>query len=104
MAWIKITHEYIEPETTDPLPRQLPPASRSFLPVVLPIALIAAKSMMQLFTPQNTTHGFFQKMIAFMGEPVIALAIGILVSFTLIRKEDKKKRPTGLPVVLKKPG
>jgi GntP family gluconate:H+ symporter len=87
----KINHEYIEPETTEPQPRQLPPAGRSFLPVILPIALIAAKSIMLLFAPQNTAHGFLLKMISFIGEPVIALAIGILISFTLIRKEDKKE-------------
>jgi GntP family gluconate:H+ symporter len=88
----KITHEYIEPETREELPKHLPPAARSFLPVILPIALIAAKSVMLLFAAKEAVATqTLLRLVSFVGEPVIALAIGILISLTLIRKEDKKE-------------
>lgn len=88
----KIEHAYIEPEAVEAVAKQLPPAGRSFLPVILPIALIAAKSVMQLFkTEQEVSQQVMLKIIAFAGEPVIALAIGVLVSFSLIQKADKKE-------------
>lgn len=88
----KITHEYIEPETLEEAPKHLPPAMRSFMPVILPIALIAAKSVMLLFaTKEALAQQTILHLISFIGEPVIALAIGILLSLTLIRKADKKE-------------
>lgn len=87
----KITHEYIDPEPRQEIVRRLPPAASSFLPVVLPIALIAAKSVLLLFvTTEDVAQRTWLQVVAFAGEPVIALAIGILVSLTLIQKEDKK--------------
>jgi GntP family gluconate:H+ symporter len=87
-----ITHEYIEPEAEEVVVKRLPPAMRSFLPVILPIALIAARSIMLLFTsPQATAQSAALQFISFVGDPVIALAIGILVSFTLIQQQHKKE-------------
>lgn len=111
----RITHEYIEPEvaeygeqrgSTDAGARalavtaskasndieHLPSALLSFLPVVLPIALIAAKSiMMLLVVQQEVAQSIGLRIISFAGEPVMALAIGILVSLTLIKKVHKKE-------------
>lgn len=87
-----ITHEYIEPEADDVAVKRLPPAMRSFLPVILPIALIAARSMILLITtPQETVQSAALQFLSFVGDPVIALAIGILVSFTLIQQQHKKE-------------
>jgi GntP family gluconate:H+ symporter len=70
----------------------LPNAGLSFLPVVLPILLIAIKSVVTLFMgkDQMTEHPLYA-FISFIGDPVIALAIGIGVSFTLIRKTSKNQ-------------
>lgn len=111
----RITHGYIEPEVaeygeqkgstdagaTAPAVtaskasndiERLPSVLLSFLPVVLPIALIAAKSiMMLLVTQQEVAQRIGLRIISFAGEPVMALAIGILVSLTLIKKVHKKE-------------
>jgi len=84
----KVAYEYIEQERIWVEAKQLPAAILSFLPVILPIALIASKSVMLLFTtPQGLEKNMLLQIISFVGEPVIALAIGVIVSFTLIQKE-----------------
>ena len=101
----KITHEYIEPESRQETVRRVPPAASSFLPVLLPIALIAAKSVLLLFvTTEEIAQRTWLQVIAFAGEPVIALAIGILVSLTLIQKEDKKEWSHWLTAGVEKAG
>lgn len=101
----KITHEYIDPEPRQEIAKRVPPAAISFLPVVLPIALIAAKSVLLLFvTTEEVAQRVWLQVIAFAGEPVIALAIGILVSLTLIQKEDKKEWSHWLTAGVEKAG
>jgi GntP family gluconate:H+ symporter len=87
----KITHEYLEPEVVQVVVKQLPSAVLSFLPVILPIVLIASKSLMMLYnTPLAVDQNMFLQIISFAGEPVMALAIGIIFSFTLLTKGYKK--------------
>ena len=86
-----ITHEYIEQENVTISTDFSPSATRSFLPVLLPIALIGIKSIVFLFTSKEMNEqSALLKLMAFIGEPVIALAIGILASLTLIEKRYKK--------------
>lgn len=88
----KMAHAYIEPEVNEEPVKRLPPALRSFLPVILPITLIAVNSVMPLFyTRHQLVNATGLQVLSFVGEPAIALAIGILVSFTLIQKEHKKE-------------
>ncbi|MDF2187313.1 GntP family permease [Paraflavitalea sp. CAU 1676] len=88
----KVAHEYIEPEVLEQPKGQLPPAHLAFLPVVIPIGLIAFRSIMAVVGVQeHAAGGFLANFVVFIGDPVIALAIGILVSFALIKKEDKKE-------------
>ena len=101
----KITHAYIEPEEGPVAVQRLPPAGLSFLPVVLPIALIAAKSIMMLFiTQQELVNQTIPRIISFAGDPVIALAIGILVAFTLIQKSHTKEISHWLTNAVEKAG
>jgi GntP family gluconate:H+ symporter len=101
----KITHAYIEPETTEAPVIQLPSAALSFLPVALPIILIAAKSVLLLFsTPEAILQSPVLRLLSFAGEPVIALAIAILVSFTLIHKAHKKELSHWLTAGVEKAG
>lgn len=101
----KVTHDYIEPVANEPIAKKIPPAGRSFLPVILPIALIAAKSIWLLFiSGQEVTHNLALQVLAFAGDPVIALAIGIAVSLTLIQKEDRKEWSHWLTAGVEKAG
>lgn len=83
----KITDAYIAPEDVHAEVKQYPAASLSFLPVVLPIILIAAKSLLALEAGIANQNIFYQ-IISFIGSPEIALMIALLVSFVLIKKEN----------------
>lgn len=64
-----------------PLPSAaLPSATRSALPIVVPIALIALKSLWPVALFPNLTP-----IVTFMGEPVVALLLGICVALPLLR-------------------
>ena len=70
-----------------------PSAFRSFIPILLPILLIVMKSVSEFpTTPLGT--GAPAEVIGFIGNPVIALLIGILVAFTLPRKLEKEMLST----------
>jgi len=56
----------------------LPPAFRSFLPVVVPVVLIAVRSFVTL---SADGAGFWRKTILTLGDPVIALAVGLALAF-----------------------
>lgn len=66
----------------------LPNPSLSFIPIILPILLIALKSILALFS-NNYNEGFLLKTINFIGDPVIALLIGLIVSFSLVSSWNK---------------
>ena len=88
----KIKYSYLETEKVDVLAKQLPPVTLSFLPVILPIALIAAKSIGMLFVTQTDLIQMkWFSLLSFIGEPVIALMLGILASFALIVKHQRKE-------------
>jgi GntP family gluconate:H+ symporter len=86
----KVKYEYLEPEVIHVETNRLPSALLSFLPVILPIVLIASKSLMMLYYPDGEKQSIFARLISFTGEPVIALMIGIVVSFILIQRLHKK--------------
>jgi GntP family gluconate:H+ symporter len=87
----QITHEYLEPEVIHVEVKRLPSAILSFLPVILPIVLIACKSLAMLYPADYDKSGNgMMQIISFIGEPVISLALGIIVSFSLIQKSHKK--------------
>ena len=87
-----ITHEYIEPEVSHVVVIDLPPAGVSFIPIILPIALIAVKSIAMLFVSEGVTaQSMLFHLLSFAGEPVIALMFGILCSLLLIDKTHKKE-------------
>lgn len=62
----------------------LPPVSLSFLPVVVPILLIAVGSLLSVFRAPETN--VLVHALVFLGQPVIALLAGVLLSLPLIRK------------------
>ena len=70
-------------------PMDLPSPFRAFLPIVVPVILLSGKSVFQLFAPKDQTT--LLKIISFLGEPVIALMIGIILAITLYKKLNAKE-------------
>jgi gluconate:H+ symporter, GntP family len=85
----KIKYEYIHEETenkTDVVVR--PSAAKSLLPIFSPILLIILRSV-ALLPSAPLGSGEFSKFIGFLGQPVIALLIGVMLSFLLPKKLTK---------------
>jgi GntP family gluconate:H+ symporter len=68
-----------------------PGTVKSSLPVVVPILLIVTRS---LITSQAANPTDFLRFVLFLGEPVIALLIGVMLSLTLPKKLEKEMLST----------
>lgn len=66
-----------------------PSALRSFLPVVVPLVLIVFKSISD-FPGAPFGEGVAASVLRFVGEPVVALIIGMILSFFLPKKYDRE--------------
>lgn len=68
---------------------KLPSATKSLLPIILPIALIAIRSVITWPTfPQG--NGLLYTLFSFAGQPVNALFIGLLCAFMLFPSFNRK--------------
>jgi GntP family gluconate:H+ symporter len=65
--------------------KEAPSSFRAFLPIVLPIILILLKSVSD-FPTKPFGEGALKEFIGFIGHPVTALIIGVLIAFTLPKK------------------
>jgi GntP family gluconate:H+ symporter len=77
-----------EPETEEK-EIVLPSASKSLLPILLPILLIALRSL-ATYPTQPFGEGFLYTSLNFVGQPINALLIGFLLSFLLFPKLNKE--------------
>lgn len=68
---------------------EAPPAYKAFIPIVLPIILIVLKSIAD-FPTNPFGEGMLKVIFGFIGHPVTALLIGVIIAFTLPKKFDKK--------------
>ncbi len=66
--------------------RELPSPLLSFMPIVVPLLLITIRSLISLFDKEGIS--LIAKVFRFPGEPVFALAIGVLLALLLIRKKN----------------
>lgn len=66
-----------------------PSALRSFFPVVVPLVLIVFKSISD-FPGAPFGEGVAASVLRFVGEPVVALIIGMILSFFLPKKFDRE--------------
>jgi GntP family gluconate:H+ symporter len=66
---------------------QPPSVIKAFLPVVVPIILIATKSFLTIKT--SAAQGWWLSALLSLGDPVIALAIGVLLAFNCQRAWKK---------------
>lgn len=80
----------------------LPKPLHSFLPIIIPIALISLKSII-LLNPTIFSE-IILSMIKFVGEPIVALFVGILISITLFEKFEKAKLNYLLDTAIEKAG
>jgi GntP family gluconate:H+ symporter len=64
-----------------------PSVLMAFLPIIIPILLIATNSF---FALEKTDQNSIQKLFSVLGEPVIALLIGVLLVLTTIRKWTRR--------------
>ena len=68
---------------------KLPGTLHSFSPILLPIILIALKSVGD-FPSAPFGSGVLKMIVSFIGNPVIALILGVFLAMTLIPKEEKQ--------------
>jgi gluconate:H+ symporter, GntP family len=66
----------------------LPPAFNSFLPIVVPLLLITAKSLVNLF--DDTGESLMARIFYFPGEPIFALSAGVILALLLLRDKSVK--------------
>jgi len=64
----------------------LPSPLLSFMPIVVPLLLITSRSLISLF--DSSGESVIAKIFRFPGEPVFALAIGVLLALLLIRQKS----------------
>ncbi len=83
----------ISPAEIEEKLKTAPSAFKSFIPILLPIFLIVLKSVSDFPTTPFGT-GMSKEIIGFIGNPVVALMIGILIAFTLPKKFDTKMLST----------
>ncbi|RDB06924.1 GntP family permease [Runella aurantiaca] len=66
----------------------LPSAALSFLPIIVPIALISLKSVSLLYP--DMASPLVMSIIKFVGEPIAALLVGLILTLPLFQKIEKK--------------
>ncbi len=86
---------YIEPDVSESYSDivkkygKLPSTALSFLPIVVPLLLIFMKTVAEYPTKPFGKEGF-QKLLSFLGDPVVALIIGMCFALLLVRKGEFK--------------
>ncbi|QGT77781.1 GntP family permease [Guyparkeria halophila] len=80
-----------EIEEPEPDMTHRPSTLASFMPIIAPIALICLGSIASLAT-RDAEPGFVADFFIFFGQPVVALAIGVIFALTLVKGGDKKDR------------
>lgn len=84
----RIDYNAIDENEEKALTDKLPKTSSSFIPILIPILLIALKSISG-YPTHPFGEGNFATIIDFIGNPVIALFIGVFLSFNLKPKKNK---------------
>ena len=84
----RIDYIAIDENEEKALTDKLPKTSSSFIPILIPILLIALKSISG-YPTHPFGEGNFATIIDFIGNPVIALFIGVFLSFNLKPKKNK---------------
>lgn len=75
---------------TEPAEKKPPRTRDAFVPLVLPIALIALKSVAD-YPTRPLGAGWLNNAVSFVGHPVMALLIGVLLSFRLAPQRHESR-------------
>ncbi len=96
---VYVSKTYIDPapdvseEEVNQTLRNAPRAAHSFIPILLPIFLIVIKSLVDV-QKELLQQSVFLQVLSFIGQPVIALLIGMFIAFTLPKKFDREMLST----------
>ena len=71
------------------LAHALPTPARAFIPLLLPLVLIAGQSVLAITLPADHT---LNRAMLFLGWPVVALGIGVLVAYRNATAEQRSER------------
>ena len=77
--------ETISPKSMEELNPEMPSALKSISPILVPILLIANGSLIKFFKWENS----ITEVLLFLGNPLVALFVGMLLAFSLFEKWDK---------------
>lgn len=69
---------------------KLPTATQAFAPIFVPILLICLGSI-AVFPSKPFGDGFILTALNFLGQPVVALLVGLVLACTLLKSADKRK-------------
>ncbi|WP_193074547.1 GntP family permease [Pseudomonas sp. FME51] len=69
---------------------ELPSATKAFAPIFVPIALICLGTIVAL-PGRPLGEGWLYTLLAFLGQPVFALAIGLALACTLLKSDNKRQ-------------
>lgn len=69
---------------------QLPSPAKAFAPIFVPIALICLGTMVNL-PARPVGEDMLYTLAAFLGQPVVALAIGLALACTLLKSDNKRQ-------------
>ncbi len=82
-----VTHE---DEGEDPTARPRPSFAASLISILLPVVLMMAKALADVFAPDS--KGLGKTLLDFLGTPVIALLLAVLVGIALLARPAKMDR------------
>lgn len=91
-----------EGENNEKVQRKLPSVFLSLLPIVVPLMLIAITSIMSLFGLKD--QNLFVISVLFVGQPIMALFVGVLFSFLLLIDKGIKSLNSVFETAIEKAG
>lgn len=86
-TYIDPNPEFSEEEIEEKI-KSAPSALKSFLPILIPIILIVGKSLVEFNMETTEQNAAWIGVVKFLGSPIIALIIGMLLAFLLPKKFD----------------
>ena len=84
----RLPYEELESHEEEVIKNDLPKTRTSFLPILIPIVLIALKSIAG-YPTHPLGEGMLSNIFNFIGNPIIALFIGVFLAFNLKPKQQK---------------
>ncbi|WP_343486052.1 GntP family permease [Allomuricauda sp. d1] len=111
--WARFISGYIQVSETEEVVRKedgkkaldtsAPSAFQAFLPLMVPLILIALKSVAD-YPTRPFGEGFFFQLMNFIGNPIVALLLGVLFAFQLGRKHPAKEKQEWITEAFKQAG